>query len=433
MMLDCRAAAAQILAAVCGEGQSLERQLARLELIVRERDRSLLRELCYGSLRWQPLLIALLAPLLKKPLKERDNDIVQLMVIGAYQLLFLRIPPHAAISSAVEACRPLDKKWAAGLINAVLRTLQRDEKTLFEQVPAHARAAHPLWLWQALKNAWPEQAEAIFAANNSHPPLCLRVNHARTTTVHYLAQLQTANIAAEACALAVDGVRLESACDVATLPGFAEGLVSVQDEAAQLAAYLLDIQPRQRVLDACCAPGGKTCHMLELQPTVAMYALDVSAERLQRVAANLQRLQLAASHLIAGDALSPASWWDGKLFDRILLDAPCSGTGVIRRHPDIKLLRSADDIARLAELQYQLLTTLWPLLGVGGVLLYATCSSLPQENTQVIERFLHATASARELPIAAAWGITQPVGRQLLPQIDGNDGFYYARLEKYSA
>jgi 16S rRNA (cytosine967-C5)-methyltransferase len=428
-MLDCRAAAAQILAAVSGAGQSLERQLARVEQQVTERDRSLLRELCYGGLRRQPLLLELLKPLLQKPLKERDGDIQQLLIIGAYQLLFMRIPPHAAISSVVDAARALDKKWAAGLINAVLRSLQREEKQLFERLPAHAAAAHPLWLWRAINAAWPTQAEQIFAANNSHPPLCLRVNRARATAADYLQQLQAVGIEAAPCELAPEGLRLTSPCDIALLPGFMDGLVSVQDEAAQLAAHLLDAQPGQRVLDACCAPGGKTCHILELHRTAELCALDVSAERLQRVAANLQRLQLDAD-LKAGDALNPAAWWDGRPFERILLDAPCSGTGVIRRHPDIKLLRTPADIEQLAALQQQLLNTLWPLLAPGGRLLYATCSIMPGENSEVIAQFLTATPSAEELPIAAEWGLAQPAGRQLLPQSEGNDGFYYALLRK---
>lgn len=426
-MLDCRAAAAQVLAAVCDAGQSLERQLARIEPEVRERDRALLRELCYGGLRWQPLLRALLKPLLQKPLKERDGDIRQLLIVGAYQLLFLRIPPHAAISSAVDAARALDKKWAAGLINAILRTVQRDEKTLFEQLPAHAVAAHPEWLWKTIRTAWPEQAEQIFAANNAHPPLCLRVNRAVSTSADYLERLRAAGIEAEPCTWAPEGVRLASPCDVGLLPGFVDGAASVQDEAAQLAAHLLDVQPGQRILDACCAPGGKTAHILELQPAATLSAIDVSAERLQRVAANLQRLRLDAQ-LISGDARQPADWWDGQPFDRILLDAPCSGTGVIRRHPDIKLLRTAADIAKLAELQQQLLTTLWPLLAPGGLLLYATCSIMPAENTGTIERFLGATTDAREVSIDAAWGLAQPAGRQLLP--DTHDGFYYALLQK---
>jgi 16S rRNA (cytosine967-C5)-methyltransferase len=426
-MLDCRAAAAQVLAAVCDSGQSLERQLARIESEVRERDRGLLRELCYGGLRWQPLLRELVKPLLQKPLKERDGDIGQLLIVGAYQLLFLRIPPHAAISSAVDAARALDKKWAAGLINAILRAVQRDEKTLFDRLPPAAAAAHPHWLWKTIRAAWPEQAEGIFAANNAHPPMCLRVRHGLSTPTQYLERLRGAGIEAEACTWATEGVRLTTPCDVSLLPGFAEGEVSVQDEAAQLAAHLLDVQPGQRVLDACCAPGGKTAHILELQPTAALSALDVSAERLQRVTANLQRLRLEA-RLIAGDARQPADWWDGKPFERILLDAPCSGTGVIRRHPDIKLLRTPADIAQLAELQQQLLAALWPLLAPGGLLLYATCSIMPDENTRTIEHFLATCPDARERPIDATWGIAQPAGRQLLP--DQHDGFYYALIEK---
>lgn len=429
-MLDCRAAAAQVLAAVSGEGQSLERQLARLLGQVRERDHALLRELCYGSLRWYPQLSALSRRLLQKPLKANDRDIEQLLIVGAYQLLHTRIPAHAAISSVVEAARVLRKNWATGLINGVLRNLQRDADALLAQLPAAARQAHPAWLWQAIETAWPAQAAAVIEANNSYPPMCLRVNCRRGARNDYLQRLAAVDIAATACAYSDDGVRLETPHDVAALPGFADGDVSVQDEAAQLAAALLDAQPGQRVLDACCAPGGKTGHMLEREPALAeVLALDVSAERLQRVAANLQRLQLGAQ-LLAGDALRPADWWDGKPFDRILLDAPCSGSGVIRRHPDIKLLRSERDIVQLAELQLRLLQTLWPLLAPGGTLLYATCSIMPAENSEVIARFLAATPTAAELPIAADWGAAQSHGRQLLPALAGSDGFYYCRLHK---
>lgn len=428
--LDCRAAAAQILAAVCGEGQSLERQLARLEPSVRERDRALLRELCYGSLRRHPLLSALLTPLLRKPFKERDLDIEQLLIIGAYQILFTRIPEHAAISSVVEACRALRKEWATGLVNGVLRNLQRSQADLLNKLPEPAKQAHPHWLWQRLRKAWPEQVEAVFAANNDYPPMCLRVNQQRTTRAAYLEQLGASAIEAQPCAIAEQGVRLNTPADVATLPGFGDGAVSVQDEAAQLAAPLLQLEAGQRVLDACCAPGGKTGHILEQQPALSeLWALDNAPERLKRVADNLRRLGLSA-HLLTGDATQPQPWWDGKTFDRILLDAPCSGTGVIRRHPDIKLLRTPDDIVQLAALQRQLLDALWPLLAPGGLLLYATCSILPEENTQVLEKFLAETPDARELPIAADWGLAQTVGRQLLPGIGACDGFYYARLSK---
>lgn len=433
MLLDCRAAAAQIIAAVCTEGQSLERQLARLEPSVRERDRALLRELCYGSLRWHPQLSALVKPQLQKPLKKSDADIEQLLIVGAYQLLHTRIPAHAAIDTAVEASRALKKKWAAALINAVLRKLQREQQTLLEHLPEAACRAHPQWLWQRFRTAWPQHLETIAAANNHYPPMCLRVNALQKTREDYLLALESSAIAAAACALSADGIRLHEPTDVGKLPQFAEGAASVQDEAAQLAAVLLDAQPQQRVLDACCAPGGKTCHILERQPQLReLVALDIDATRLHRVESNLQRLQLQARTL-AGDAATPQTWWDNEPFDRILLDAPCSGTGVIRRHPDIKLLRTENDIVQLAELQFQLLTALWPLLASDGVLLYATCSILPEENTRVLERFLAATNDARELVIDVAWGIAQPVGRQLLPSLDGCDGFYYARLRKIAS
>jgi 16S rRNA (cytosine967-C5)-methyltransferase len=297
-------------------------------------------------------------------------------------------------------------------------------------LPEAAGRAHPNWLWQRFRAAWPQQIESIAAANNHYPPMCLRVNTLQTTRDNYLQTLETNSVAATACTLSDDGIRLIEPVDVGQLPQFADGAVSVQDEAAQLAAVLLDAQSQQRVLDACCAPGGKTCHILERQPQLReLVALDIDATRLHRVESNLQRLQLQARTL-AGDAATPQSWWDNEPFERILLDAPCSGTGVIRRHPDIKLLRTESDIVQLAELQFQLLTALWPLLANGGVLLYATCSILPEENTHVLERFLAATDDARELAIEAEWGVAQPVGRQLLPSLDGCDGFYYARLQK---
>lgn len=429
-MLDCRAAAARVLAAVAADGQSLGRALAPLEPEVGSRDRALLRELCYGSLRWYPRLHGLVAPLLQKPLKKKDAAVLQLLVVGAYQLFYTRIPSHAAIGATVEACRALDRSWATGLVNGILRRLQREHETLSAQLPPHAADAHPEWLWRRIRAAWPEQAETVFAAGNAHPPMCLRVNRRDTTPDEYLQRLQDAGIPAELCALSSVGLRLANPCDIDALPGFVDGAVSVQDEAAQLSAPLLAPQPGERVLDACCAPGGKTGHLLEHQPGLAeLWALDSDGERLRRVAENLARLRLEA-RLITGDAAQPDAWWDGRPFDRILLDAPCSGTGVIRRHPDIKLLRSPADIDGLARLQRQLLDALWPLLAPGGTLLYATCSILPAENSELVSAFLAATADAEEAPIDATWGLAQPVGRQLLPSPGGCDGFYYARLRK---
>lgn len=421
-------ALAAVLAGKASLGSSLPAQLDR----VASRDRGLAQDLAFGTARWQPRLALLAAKLLEKPLKASDRDVEALLLVGLYQLLHTRIPAHAAISETVSAASALKKPWAKGLLNAVLRKAQREGAGLLEAMAQDpvVRTAHPRWLQKRLKAAWPEHWEAICQANNQHPPLILRVNARATGRDAYLRQLAEAGIAAQPCAFSADGIRLQEACDVTGLPGFAEGLVSVQDEAAQLAAEIIELAAGQTVLDACCAPGGKTCHLLEREPALAgVLALDLEEKRLQRVRENLQRLGLQA-RLVAADGRATKVWWDGRAFQRILLDAPCSATGVIRRHPDIKLTRQADDIAALARLQGELLDALWPTLEAGGILLYATCSVLPEENSDTIGRFLQRTPDARELPIEGPFGLPQPHGRQLLPQVDGHDGFYYAKLQK---
>ena len=430
-----RLAAARALAAVLSGKASLNSSLPAQLDKVEERDRGLTQDLAFGTARWQPRLDLLAAQLLQKPFKAADADVQALLLVGLYQLFYTRIPAHAAIGETVGCADKLKKPWAKGLLNAVLRRAQREGEELLagmERDPV-VRTAHPRWLQKSLKAFWPEQWEAICAANNAHPPMILRVNRRHHSRDAYLALLAAAGVAASACQFSRDGIVLAEACDVRGLPGFAEGWVSVQDEAAQLSADLLELAPGQRVLDACCAPGGKTCHLLEAEPGLAhMTAIDLEAKRLTRVRENLDRLQLDAE-LIACDARDTASWWDGKPFQRILLDAPCSATGVIRRHPDIKLTRQADDIPALATLQGELLDALWPTLEVGGMLLYATCSSLPTENTEVIDAFLARTPGARELDLATEAGLRQPHGRQLLAQEGGHDGFYYAKLIKIAA
>ncbi|MGE8059926.1 16S rRNA (cytosine(967)-C(5))-methyltransferase RsmB [Pseudomonas sp. NPDC089547] len=430
-----RLAAARALAAVLSGKASLNSSLPAQLDKVDERDRGLTQDLAFGTARWQPRLDLLAAQLLQKPFKAADADVQALLLVGLYQLFYTRIPAHAAIGETVGCADKLKKPWAKGLLNAVLRRAQREGEALLagmERDPV-VRTAHPRWLQKSLKAFWPEQWEAICAANNAHPPMILRVNRRHHSRDAYLALLAEAGVSASACQYSRDGIVLAEACDVRGLPGFAEGWVSVQDEAAQLSADLLELAPGQRVLDACCAPGGKTCHLLEAEPGLAhMTAIDLEAKRLTRVRENLDRLQLDAE-LIACDARDTASWWDGKPFQRILLDAPCSATGVIRRHPDIKLTRQADDIPALAALQGELLDALWPTLEVGGMLLYATCSSLPTENTEVIDAFLARTPGARELDLATEAGLRQPHGRQLLAQEGGHDGFYYAKLIKIAA
>ncbi|ETK20894.1 16S rRNA methyltransferase B [Pseudomonas sp. FH4] len=430
-----RLAAAKALAAVLNGKASLNSSLPVQLDKVEDRDRGFTQDLAFGTARWQPRLSALAAKLLQKPFKAADADVEALLLVGLYQLLYSRVPAHAAIGETVGCADKLKKPWAKALLNAVLRRAQRESEALLAELEHDpvVRTAHPRWLQKSLKAFWPEQWEAICAANNAHPPMILRVNRRHNSRDTYLTLLVNAGINASTCVYSQDGIVLETAGDVRSLPGFAEGWISVQDEAAQLAADLLDLAPGQRVLDACCAPGGKTCHIMEVQPGLAgVVAVDLEAKRLVRVRENLARLGLEAE-LIAADGRDTATWWDGKPFQRILLDAPCSATGVIRRHPDIKLTRQPDDIAALAVLQGELLDALWPTLEVGGILLYATCSTLPTENTEVIQAFLARTSGARELDIATTAGIKQPHGRQLLAQEGGHDGFYYAKLIKIAA
>ncbi|MEB2514061.1 16S rRNA (cytosine(967)-C(5))-methyltransferase RsmB [Pseudomonas sp. YuFO20] len=430
-----RLAAAKALAAVLNGKASLNSSLPTQLDKVEDRDRGFTQDLAFGTARWQPRLSALAAKLLQKPFKAADADVEALLLVGLYQLLYTRVPPHAAIGETVGCADKLKKPWAKALLNAVLRRAQRESETLLAELEHDpvVRTAHPRWLQKSLKAFWPEQWEAICTANNAHPPMILRVNRRHHSRDVYLGLLSEAGIAASACVYSRDGIILEAAADVRSLPGFAEGWISVQDEAAQLAADLLDLAPGQRVLDACCAPGGKTCHILEAEPKLAgVVAVDLEAKRLVRVRENLERLKLSAE-LIAADGRDTATWWDGKPFQRILLDAPCSATGVIRRHPDIKLTRQPDDIVALAVLQGELLDAMWHTLEVGGILLYATCSTLPTENTEVIEAFLARTPGARELDLATTAGIKQPHGRQLLAQEGGHDGFYYAKLIKIAA
>ena len=427
-----RLAACKALTPVLQGKASLASSLPPQIALVNESERGFVQELALGTSRWQPRLELLLNKLLDKPIKQADKDIEALIYLGLYQLLYMRTPEHAAINETVNCVIALKKTWAKGLINAVLRKCQRESDELFTSLAKDPVefTAHPRWLQKRLKADYPEHWQAICEANNAHPPMILRVNITHTTRDQYLELLQQNNILATACPYAPEAILLNTPTSVEALPHFNDGWVSVQDEAAQLAAHLLELKPQQRVLDACCAPGGKTCHILELQSELSeVVALDADSKRMIRVQENLQRLQLQATLKIA-DGRELDSWWDGKLFQRILLDAPCSATGVIRRHPDIKLTRKAEDITALAQLQLELLTAIWPTLAVGGILVYATCSTLPEENTLNIEKFLATHIGARELAIDNQFGINQPHGRQLLPQINGHDGFYYAKLIK---
>lgn len=435
-----RARAARIVAQVATHGRSLDALLVA-DSGGTAQERGLLRALCYDSIRWYLRLDKLLGRLLSRPNQSLTPELHALAIVGLCQLLYTEVPAHAAVDETVNATRLLKQPRAAGLLNAVLRRCQREGVQLaaaIDRDPA-VRTAHPRWLVDALAVDWgADRSARILAANNERPPFWLRVNRRRVSGADYRRQLQAQGLEIAASRFDDHALMLTRAVDVHELPGFSDGLASVQDAAAQLAAPLLAPRPGDRVLDACAAPGGKTCHLLELQPQIEeLVAVDVSKERLVRVEENLQRLGLRAN-VIAGDAAEPQHWWDGRAFERILLDVPCSATGVVRRHPDIKLLRRAEDIAALAERQQQLLEQAWKMLKPGGRLLYASCSVLSTETSAIVGAFLASNPSARDRTEAAmqAAGVSPAdvpadgaAGYAIATGTAGMDGFYYACLE----
>jgi 16S rRNA (cytosine967-C5)-methyltransferase len=430
-----RADAARIVAEVLDRGRSLD------DLLAADRDegsaRGLKRSLCYGTLRWHFRLAAVLNALASRPPEKLDPRLRALLEVGLYQLMSAETAPHAAVSETVSAARALGFDKAAGFVNAVLRRFQREQAELLHAVDRDVsiRTAHPRWLVEGLRRDRGEAAEAILAANNAHPPLWVRVNLLRTSREHAANALQTAAFNTTAHLLAPAALKVDPPTDVHSLPGFAEGRLSVQDAAAQLALELLDPQSGERILDACAAPGGKTCHVLErTDGAVELTALDVSAPRIERVRENLARLGLEATLRVA-DVAAVADWWDGRPYDRVLLDVPCSATGVIRRHPDIKVLRRPRDIPTLARRQAELLQAAWQVVRPGGRLLYTSCSVLAAENERVVEAFLDRTAGARDLtPELTGHWPARPAGAgpgyQVLPGESDMDGFYYACLAK---
>jgi 16S rRNA (cytosine967-C5)-methyltransferase len=430
-----RARAARIVSQVAMRGRSLDDLLAR-ESSQTPQQRGLLRSLCYDSIRWYLRLDALLVQLLNRPDQELAPEVRALAIVGLCQLLYTDIPAHAAVTETVNATRLLGQPRAAPLVNALLRRYQREHNELSANVDEtlSLRSAHPRWLVDRLTADWGSDAEAILEANNQRPPFWIRVNRLRCSGADYVRKLEAAGIVVAAAQFDAEALLLQQAVDVRELVGFEDGWASVQDAAAQLAARFVAARPGERVLDACAAPGGKTAHLLELQPELAeVVAVDVSAERLDRVAENMQRLGLRAT-LIAADAAETQRWWDGRLFDRILLDVPCSATGVIRRHPDIKLLRRAGDIPAFALRQARLLESLWPALAPGGQLVYASCSALSAENSAVVGAFIENRADVSDVTAAqvSALGLSGRTDRgyRIAAGTAGMDGFYYACLKK---
>ncbi len=427
-----RALASEIIHDVIFKKQSLDQALAlHLKKNIDPRDAALLQEMCYGSLRWYHRINKIVAELLEKPLQPSENIVYALLIIGIYQLLYLRIPEYAAISETVNAIRELDKPYAAPLINGVLRNFLRNKDNILQTLE-NTQYSHPAWFIKALQKSWPEYWQEILIANNARPPMSIRININKISREKYLQLLTEQNIAAHLDNHTKTGVTLEKPVDVNNLPNFKEGFIYIQDTASQLAAELLEIAPNQRILDACAAPGGKLTHILESESNLQeIVALELDAKRMEKIQENLARLGLEKNvKLICGDASNPTEWWDGKKFDRILLDAPCSATGVIRRHPDIKILRTKDDIAALQKQQLQILESLWSLLKVNGMLLYATCSIFSEENANVVEQFLDKNKNAQEKLITENWGVPTKFGRQIITGRENMDGFYYAKLIK---
>ncbi len=430
-----RAAAALTLAQVIGAERSLTDALETTAQPTSLRDRALARELCYGVLRHGLLLQVVYRALVKRPPASDAPLLQSLLLCGLYQLIHLNTPPHAAVGATVAAAAELGLPWAKGFVNGVLRAFQRDAEGLLvraSRADPPAALGCPAWWLSALQAAYPQQWDTVVAAGNTRPPLVLRINRERIRRDDYLVRLNEAGIGASAHAVVAGAVVLDEPQSVETIPGFREGLCSVQDAAAQLAAPLLLADGGLRILDACAAPGGKTGHLLELLAAGGtVTALDKDASRRSRIDENLARLRLSAQ-VVTGDATLTDDWWDGRPFDRILLDAPCSATGIVRRHPDIKWLRRPADISKLADYQKRLLQALWPLLAPQGRLLYTTCSVLPEENEGVVQTFLAAHPDAREQVLAVDWGEARVIGRQVLPGQNGMDGFYYACLNKVS-
>lgn len=434
--MNIRAQAAQVLAPLLNHRGSLKSQLPLALQHCNERDRSLLRQLCYGTARDLYRLDAIAAQLLKRPFKTQDLDIHALLLTGLYQLRSLRIPAHAAVSETVSAADDLDKPWAVGLLNAILRRYQREQAEIDATLEASEpfRWNHPQWMIDKLRGNWPDHWEAILKANDIPGPMTLRINKRLLTYREGLQLLRDAGLPASPGTGCESAVVLGDPVDTARIPGFSSGAFSVQDEAAQYANQLLELAPGQRVLDACAAPGGKLCHLLESNPGLGdVIAVEMEPARTERLRDNLQRLRLAHEcTLHLGDA-SASDWWDGIPFDRILVDAPCSGSGVIRRNPDIKFLRRNEDLLPLAAMQLRILENLWTMLKPGGRLVYATCSVFPQENERIIGRFVKLHDDATSLPVPLNHGMDRPFGRQLFPAAGGSDGFYYAILVKTDA
>ena len=422
--------ALQVMLQVVDRGRSLDDVFTDSwyqALTASQRDLALSRELVYGLCRWYYALSVLLATRLQKPLRERDGDIEIILLLGLYQLLVINTGAHAAVNETVKLALAQKKPWARGLVNAVLRAVVRDKISLDSVAQAQA---YPDWMLARIRRDWGEQADEVLMQGNQRPPMTLRVDTRQAGLDEVINTLAADGVEARKHNIVATAIELVSPCDVTQLTGFAQGMLSVQDAAAQIAASLLDCEPGARVLDACAAPGGKTIHLLQAYDDIKLDALDSSETRLERVRQNLGRINKSA-RILSGDAANPGGWFSGNDYDCILADVPCSASGVMRRHPDIKLLRRESDIMPLLAQQRDILDALWHLLRPGGRMLYSTCSIFKDENEVQVARFLERHPDCAEVTVPdAAWGESRPHGRQILTGRDNMDGFYYALLTR---
>ena len=428
--LNTRAVAAKLLWQIIDKGQSLDVSIASFfeDNEYSRQDRGFVQELVYGVCRWYGELDAVASTLLRSPIRNKDRVIHFVLLVGLYQLRRLDTAQHAGVAETVSACKQLDKQWAKNVVNGCLRNYLRNPNEINDSADQHS---HPQWIVQAVQKAWPEHLEIILAANNQRPPMCLRINRRQYNRDHYLEKLTELGIEACADENAIDGIILNSPCAVTALPEFESGACSVQDTAAQISADLLNVHAGMSVLDACAAPGGKTAHILErCDNKIQMQALDISERRCQQLHSTLARLDVNAEVITADASVKPSWQVPEGGYDRILIDAPCSGIGVIRRHPDIKHHRRPSDIGALGKTQALLLNNLWTQLKPGGIMLYMTCSILPRENEQQIKRFVTRTNDAMLNPIKHPSALTLDYGVQTLPGLHNMDGFYYCVLQK---
>lgn len=424
--INARALAAKIVFAVVYEKKSLTETLSAY-VKASDNEAGLIRHLCFGTLRYWFTLLHYLNALINKPLRNKDNDIQCLLMVGLFQLLYTDIPAYAAVDQTVKALVPLKKPWARGLVNKLLRLSQTRSFKLNDE----DLYAHPQWMIEKIKADWPEHWKSMLTANNNHPPLFLRLNKTKIVPSVFLAALDEKEIQSRVIPELPYAVEIINPLPVNQIPGFDEGYFSVQDLTGQKVVDYLSLEKQHRLLDACAAPGSKTTLMLEHFPGIDLTCVDISEKRLIKIKHNIERLHLTQSvSLITADICEPTTWWNHQLFDRILVDAPCSASGVIRRHPDIKVLRQPEDIPALAQKQLQILNTVWSTLQPNGICLYTTCSIFNEENDDVIQQFLSQHSDASVLNIDNNWGIRLKYGQQVLPGDQNRDGFYYALLQK---